>query len=135
MLYCARFVAIMNYGERLFLSERLSRALSSQSLAFLGPPEFAGFDALGQLEYYAGVTALLHDWSADRGGPPVVLHYFDNLPTASVATRAGRLHHYLAKRCARGEIRPGDAIALVGHSTGGLDIRRLLIDLDADARR
>ncbi len=98
-------------------------------------PGFAGFDALGQLEYYAGVTPLLDDWRADRqGGPPVVLHYFDNLPTASVATRAGRLRAYLAKRVARGELQRGDTVALVGHSTGGLDIRQLLLDLDRDAR-
>lgn len=96
-------------------------------------PGFAGFDALGQLEYYAGVTPLLRRWQADHGTPPLVLHYFDNLPTASVATRAGRLRQYLAKRYARGELQPGDALALVGHSTGGLDIRRLLLDLDGDA--
>ncbi len=99
-------------------------------------PGFAGFDALGQLEYYAGVTSLLRRWQAGRAGaPPVVLHYFDTLPTARVATRAGRLRQWLAKRLARGELQPGDAVALVGHSTGGLDIRRLLLDLDADARR
>ncbi|HET8542684.1 MAG TPA: hypothetical protein VFL83_22610 [Anaeromyxobacter sp.] len=99
-------------------------------------PGFAGFDALGQLEYYAGVTPLLRRWQAGRrAAPPMVLHYFDNLPTASVATRAGRLRRWLAKRWARGELQPGDAVALVGHSTGGLDIRRLLLDLDAAARR
>jgi hypothetical protein len=98
-------------------------------------PGFAGFDALGQLEYYAGVTPFVRAWREGRAGPPVVLHYFDNLPTASVATRAGRLRQYLAKRWARGELQPGDAVALVGHSTGGLDIRRLLVDLDADARQ
>lgn len=98
-------------------------------------PGFAGFDALGQLEYYAGVTPLLHEWRSGREAwPPVALHYFDNLPTASVATRADRLRAYLAKRVARGELQRGDTVALVGHSTGGLDIRRLLLDLDRDAR-
>ena len=62
----------------------------------------------------------------------VVLHYFDNFPTAAVSTRARRLRGYLAKRIARGEFLPHDSIALVGHSTGGLDIRRLLCDLVAD---
>jgi hypothetical protein len=94
-------------------------------------PGFAGFDALGQLEYYAGVTPLLRTQNGNEG-TPVVLHYFDNLPTASVATRALRLRHYLAKRFARGEFQHGDRVALVGHSTGGLDIRRLLLDLDRD---
>jgi len=97
-------------------------------------PGFAGFDALGQLEYYAGVTALFGEWRARVGGPPAALHYFDNLPTASVATRAGRLGSWLAKRLARGEFAAGDEVALVGHSTGGLDIRQLLLDLDERAR-
>ena len=96
-------------------------------------PGFAGFDALGQLEYYAGVTPLLRRWQAEhRDERPIVLHYFDTLPTASVATRAGRLHQFLAKRWARGELQPGDAVALVGHSTGGLDIRRFLLDLEGE---
>ena len=99
-------------------------------------PGFAGFDALGQLEYYAGVTPLLRQWQADHDATaPVVLHYFENLPTASVATRALRLRRYLAKRFARGELQPGDTVSLVGHSTGGLDIRQLLLDLDGEARR
>jgi hypothetical protein len=96
-------------------------------------PGFAGFDALGQLEYYAGVTPLFREWQAD-GAPWAVLHYFDNLPTAAVATRAARLRRWLAKRWARGEIQAGDSVALVGHSTGGLDIRQALLDLDAEAR-
>jgi len=93
-------------------------------------PGFAGFDALGQLEYYGGLTGLFKKWK--KGGE--VLHYFDNLPTAAVATRARRLREYLAKRFARGEIFRGDDVTLVGHSTGGLDIRRLLRDL-SDLRK
>jgi len=88
-------------------------------------PGFAGFDALGQLEYYAGVTPLFQRWRAGNE----VLHYFDNLPTAAVATRAARLRGYLTKRMARGEILTGDDVVLLGHSTGGLDIRWLLWDL------
>ena len=89
-------------------------------------PGFGGFDALGQVEYYAGVTRLFQAWKDER---PVVLHYFDNFPTAAVVTRATRLRRYLAKRIARGEIAEGDEVALVGHSTGGLDIRQLLSDV------
>ena len=91
-------------------------------------PGFGGFDALGQVEYYAGVTDIFHRWKQHALQPPT-LHYFDNLPTAAVRTRAARLGKYLAKRILRGEIPDGDGIALVGHSTGGLDIRRLLLDL------
>lgn len=93
-------------------------------------PGFAGFDALGQLEYYAGVTPLFRRWQ-QQSGARAALHYFDNFPTASVATRAQRLQQYLAKRVARGEFGPGDTVSLIGHSTGGLDIRRLLWNLAA----
>ncbi len=88
-------------------------------------PGFAGFDALGQLEYYGGITPLFQKW----GTRNQVLHYFDNLPTAAVVTRATRLGIYLARRIARGDISIGDDVTLVGHSTGGLDIRWLLWDL------
>ena len=89
-------------------------------------PGFGGFDALGKIEYYAGVTHVFQRWSR---GEPAVLHYFDNLPTAAVVTRASRLQSYLAKRLARGEILEDDDIILAGHSTGGLDIRQLVADL------
>lgn len=87
-------------------------------------PGFGGFDALGQLEFYFGITLV---FQATNTGS--VLHYFDNLPTAAVVTRASRLRRYLAKRIVRGEIREGARITLVGHSTGGLDIRQLISDL------
>jgi pimeloyl-ACP methyl ester carboxylesterase len=93
-------------------------------------PGFGGFDALGQVEYYAGITGPFAEWKNRRRPPPVVLHYFDNLPTAAVSTRAAKLRMYLAKRIARGEILRTDKIVLVGHSTGGLDIRQLVCDLD-----
>lgn len=58
-----------------------------------------------------------------------MLHYFDNLPTATVVTRATRLQTYLGKRIARGEISTNDDVILVGHLLGGLDIRQLVWDL------
>jgi hypothetical protein len=94
-------------------------------------PGFAGFNALGQLEYYSGITPLFRAWRG-REASSAVLHYFDGLPTAGVGVRARRLRSYLGKRVARGEFQPGDRLCLVGHSTGGLDIRRLLLDLDRD---
>ncbi len=96
-------------------------------------PGFAGFDALGQLHYYADLTQRLRalaDAPGARGD--AVIHYFDNLPTAGVATRAERLRDWLAKRVARGELQGDDRVALVGHSTGGLDIRHLVRELIAD---
>lgn len=98
-------------------------------------PGFAGFDALGQIEYYAGTTEAFGRWrnSSDEAARAradrATLHYFDNEPSASVAARATRLRSYLAKRLVRNEIQAGDSISLVGHSTGGLDIRRMVSDL------
>jgi len=92
-------------------------------------PGFGGFDALGQVEYYAGVTSLFYEWTLHNPKIVAALHYFDNLPTAAVSTRARRLGAYLAKRMVRGEIRKDDKVVLVGHSTGGLDIRQLVCDL------
>ena len=93
-------------------------------------PGFGGFDALGKIEYYAGVTSVYQQWNRRRKtGRQAVLHYFDNLPTAAVVTRAARLRSYLAKRMARGEILDDDNVVLAGHSTGGLDIRQLVWDL------
>src|SRR5271165_6276226 len=69
-------------------------------------PGFGGFDALGRVNYYAGVTELFQHWiHRQHPQPDAVLQYFDNLPTAAVVTRAQRLRNYLAKRIARGEIR------------------------------
>ncbi|MET0341912.1 MAG: hypothetical protein ABW252_12980 [Polyangiales bacterium] len=95
-------------------------------------PGFAGFDALGGLRYYAGVT---EEFRRVRRAD-ARLHYFDNFPTASVAQRAARLRKFLAKLCVRGVLALGDELTLVGHSTGGLDIRRLLRDLrEGDAEQ
>jgi hypothetical protein len=80
------------------------------------------------MRYYAGVTPHFGKWKKSSGSnrKSAVLHYFDNSPTAGVSTPARRLRQYLAKRVAR-----GDRITFVRHSTGGLDIRRLLCDLAA----
>jgi triacylglycerol lipase len=91
-------------------------------------PGFVGFDALGQLEYYAGVTDVFVRWKGVARG--VALHYFDNVPTASVELRGERLQKFLLKKMQRGEFGQDDRIALVGHSTGCLDIRKALHELD-----
>ena len=105
-------------------------------------PGFAGFDALGQLDYYANVTRSFHIWQEKRDGngssprqpaARATLHYFHTFPTAGVTTRARLLEAYLARRCARNEFQWDDTIVLVGHSTGGLDIRQLLTELTAHA--
>ncbi|HVP53690.1 MAG TPA: hypothetical protein VMU45_01760 [Candidatus Eisenbacteria bacterium] len=114
--------------------KKKSSPLPNRRIHIVLIPGFGGFDALGQLEYYARVTPHFGEWKKAGGSErqAAVLHYFDNFPTAAVVTRSKRLRNYLAKRIARGEFLPDDRIALVGHSTGGLDIRRLLWDLVAD---
>lgn len=100
-------------------------------------PGFAGFDALGQVHYYAGTSGVFRRWLSTQRGSAcrTVLHYFDSLPSGAVSTRAARLHRYLAKRVARNEFQPDDQIVLVGHSTGGLDIRHLIMDLSKPGAR
>jgi hypothetical protein len=88
-------------------------------------PGFGGFDVLGPLAYFRNVVATV------RKTGRLTVHTFQNLPTAGVETRARALHTYLAQCVDTGEVRTGDEIHLVGHSTGGLDARRLLSELDA----
>ena len=83
---------------------------------------------LGRWNTTRASLGLFFDWKR-KNRLPVTLHYFDNLPTAAVSTRATKLRKYLGKRIVRGEILEHDAIVLVGHSTGGLDIRQLIRDL------
>ncbi len=93
-------------------------------------PGFGGFDALGQVEYYAGTTQVFQAWLREHSPERrISLHYFGGLPTAGVRTRATYLKQYLIKLLRRRQIHPGEEIALIGHSTGGLDIRALLLDL------
>ncbi|HVJ94641.1 MAG TPA: hypothetical protein VM580_32870 [Labilithrix sp.] len=96
-------------------------------------PGFGGFDALGDLHYYAGLTPIFKNVVTKQGGD-LVIHYFDNLPTAAVKTRARKLRLWLSKLVTREEIKSKDKIVLVGHSTGGLDIRHLLLDLQATGK-
>ena len=96
-------------------------------------PGFVGFDVLGQIGYYAGVTEHFAEWKVSRAqNGHAMLHYFDSFPTASIGLRAERLRVFLAKLLARGQVAADDRVALVGHSTGGLDIRRTLTVLAAD---
>jgi hypothetical protein len=92
-------------------------------------PGFGGFDALGQIQYYTGVTKELTTWLAAHREHRGAVHYFDNLPTAAVATRGARLAKFVKKLVERHVIQDDDRVVLVGHSTGGLDIRQMLRDL------
>ncbi len=94
-------------------------------------PGFGGFDVRsGRSTYYTGVTELFRRWRGARGRERACLHYFDNLPTAAVPTRARKLERFLAQLVDRELVQGGDELVLVGHSTGGLDLRQLVRDLD-----
>ncbi|MDI1483408.1 hypothetical protein [Polyangium sp. y55x31] len=101
--------------------------MKSQRSHIVLVPGFGGFDVLGSLRYYHGVTEVLR-------AAGLVVHYFPNLPLASVDTRARALREWLIELQRRGIFEDGDDLHLVGHSTGGLDLRMLLHDLAADPR-
>lgn len=98
-------------------------------------PGFGGFDSLGPLHYYSGATACLRASSAAAPDGELTVHVFGDLPTASVDARADKLRRWLAAQTDAGVIRrgsagDGDRVHLVGHSTGGLDLRAFLLDLE-----
>jgi len=96
-------------------------------------PGFGGFDGLGQLRYYTRVTEAFTEWRKAEGkAQSTSLHYFDNLPTASVKARARKLRRFVAKLVERNMVQTGDEIVIGGHSTGGLDVRQLVLDLIRD---
>lgn len=99
---------------------------------FVLVPGFGGFDALGALSYFDGVADLLR--GDDR---PISVCAFANLPTAGVETRAAALRRWLIDQLRRGALCPDkdDTLHLVGHSTGGLDIRVLLRTMRDDETR
>ncbi|MCB9682167.1 MAG: triacylglycerol lipase [Alphaproteobacteria bacterium] len=79
-------------------------------------PGFFGFANLGDLSYWGHVVRLLQA-VLGQAGVEAVLHPVVTEPTASLSTRAARLHDAIAAADDRGPIH------LVGHSTGGLDAR------------
>lgn len=85
-------------------------------------PGFLGFVALGKLDYYLGVAELLTEALRERGIEAVV-HATHTIPAGTVRQRAAKLAHEIAKRS---DGRDDTTVHLVGHSTGGLDLRLLL---------
>ena len=84
-------------------------------------PGFFGFTNLGELRYFGHVHRFLDETCAGLG-LDVRVHSVRTPPTSSLRTRAARLLEAIAAT-----LRPGDgAIHLVGHSSGGLDVRLLL---------
>jgi len=88
----------------------------SQTHVFL-VPGFFGFTNLGDFSYFSHAKETLEAELARRGIAAQV-HPLDTMPTSSVRQRAAHLVGRIRER-----VQPGDAIHLIGHSTGGLDCR------------
>jgi triacylglycerol esterase/lipase EstA (alpha/beta hydrolase family) len=84
-------------------------------------PGFFGFTNLGELKYFGHVRDFLLSASAAEGRG-LEVHTVRTPPTSSLRVRAA---HLLEAIAASGGRRDG-AIHLIGHSSGGLDIRLLL---------
>lgn len=84
-------------------------------------PGFFGFANIGALRYFEHVRAALES-RAKALGRSVRIHDVETLPTASIARRAARVLDTIAATAGWDDA----PIALVGHSTGGIDARLLL---------
>lgn len=84
-------------------------------------PGFFGFEAIGELRYFAGVAATLQGALRQRGMDAEVLE-LPTLPTASIRHRAAAV---LDRVGAIADESDGP-LHLIGHSTGGLDARLAL---------
>ena len=92
-------------------------------------PGFFGFAYIGEFKYFAHVRDVLGADLAAKGIDAEII-YVRTRPTASIRRRAQRLFETVAETS-----REGDAVHLVGHSSGGLDARLLAspgVDLGPD---
>lgn len=83
-------------------------------------PGFLGFAHLGRLTYFGHVRRLLTERLTALGLEPRV-HIVRTSPTASLPDRAARVAEVIAATAPRG----GAPLHLIGHSSGGLDVRLL----------
>lgn len=84
-------------------------------------PGFFGFTHFGDVAYFGHVKTLLAELLSARG-LEVQVEGMDTLPTASLRRRAAHLAEVLARQVADRDV----DLHLVGHSSGGLDVRLLL---------
>jgi len=99
-------------------------------------PGFFGFTNLGELRYFSHVIDFL-ETRAPALGLRAAVHVVQTLPTASLPRRAARVLETVEETLPA----TGDAVAhLVGHSSGGLDVRlavtpAVALDTSADVER
>ncbi|HEX9815009.1 MAG TPA: hypothetical protein VGB31_08705, partial [Myxococcota bacterium] len=82
-------------------------------------PGFLGFANVGRLSYFGHVRRIVTELLTERG-IDTRIHVVQTPPAASLPFRAARVVETIAKTARRG--RP---IHLIGHSSGGLDVRLL----------
>jgi hypothetical protein len=82
-------------------------------------PGFFGFSSLGDVQYFRAVRETLTQDFAARG-EELEIHGVRTFPTGSLVRRARRVIETIVES---GALERGDAIHLIGHSTGGLDAR------------
>jgi triacylglycerol esterase/lipase EstA (alpha/beta hydrolase family) len=83
-------------------------------------PGFLGFAHLGRLTYYGHVRRILSERLTTAGLDPRI-HIVRTSPTASLPDRAARVAEVIDATARRG----GAPLHLIGHSSGGLDVRLL----------
>ena len=83
-------------------------------------PGFLGFANLGRITYFGHVRRILAECFAALG-IDARIHIVGTPPTASLPTRAARVVEGIAATAKRG----GGPLHLIGHSSGGLDVRLL----------
>jgi triacylglycerol lipase len=83
-------------------------------------PGFLGFAHLGRLTYFGHVRRLLTECLTALGLEPHI-HIVRTSPTASLPDRAARVAEEIDATAPRG----GAPLHLIGHSSGGLDVRLL----------
>ena len=83
-------------------------------------PGFLGFASLGRISYFGHVRRVLVERFAALG-VDARIHVVHTHPTTSMPTRASRLAETIAATAGEGD----GPIHLIGHSSGGLDIRLL----------
>jgi hypothetical protein len=102
-------------------------------------PGFFGFANLGKLTYFGHLRPLLLE-GAEARGVRANVHVVRTHPTASLTRRAALLAEAIGETASRGR----GPIHLVGHSSGGMDVRLFLspgvslptgLDVDRLARR
>ena len=92
-------------------------------------PGFFGFSNLGGITYFHHVREALED-EFKRRGHTAVARGIKTMPTASIRSRAARVAEQIAETA--GDEGP---IHLIGHSTGGMDLRMLTkpgVDLNTE---